>query len=1208
MVNPPRRQEHRQSIRQYLLLRIVALVLLTVLGFAVIAYALVLRPAQEELARLEMTRAAAEVESDVSALIAQIERVLGTCREWGKSDLYRLDHLQGFAAMMIPILDLRPQISAILLADGRGRSLQLNRDRGGGWLIRETDVQRLGTRQRHVTLNAAGAFKGEKFVDSGFDPRTRPWFTGAMALKSDDDVHWTAPYEFFGRSDVGMSASMRWTDRASGSPKIIMFDILLADLSKFTAKVKVGAHGRAAILSEDGRMLGLPRDLRERRAQELEKALLKTPHEGGFPVFAAAYDQWMADGRPQSDIGSFRAHDQDWVSRFRPFAVRDQRLIIASLAPRSDFQVGSRGDVAALGALLLAALALAFLLARRFSLRFGGIVDQLVHSSERIGALHLDAPVQIDTRVRELARLVAAQERMRTLLLEATRGLEARVAARTAELHAANAEQDAIFQSATSGIALIKDRLILRCNRKLEEIFGYDSGEFLGQSTRLWYPSEGEYQHGGNEVYALLARGGTHRREQILVRKDGSRFWCRLVGHAVDPSHPAEGSVWMLDDVTEERAAADALRTANERLDLAQQAGNVGVFDVVVGGRSYWTPPLERMFGLQPGTFGGTVDGWAALLHPEDRERALRGFEQALAKPDCGAFVDEFRVVRPDGAVRWFQSICHIFRTPEGRATRAVGVNIDATDLVGARRTAEEATRAKSMFLASMSHEIRTPMNGVLGMLQLLALTRLDAEQKGSLDAARDSARALLRIIDDLLDFSKIEAGKLEIRPEVTSIAGVIESVRLVYSGVASAKDLSLRASVDPGISPALRVDALRLRQILNNFVSNAIKFTQQGGVDITAAAVERAEGREVVRFAVTDTGIGVSSEAQAGLFQPYVQAAADTARHFGGTGLGLTICRRLADMMGGTIAMQSEPGKGTTMTFTLPMPVADARDLPRTERAGEAAAALVASRRRAPTPEAARSEGTLVLIAEDHPTNRQLLTRLLSLLGYAAVTAEDGREALEKWSADRFALVVTDCNMPEMDGYQLAQAIRAREASAQRPRTPIIACTANAFADELQRCTAAGMDDFVAKPVELEALAKAMERWLPLPGGEPRAARPPRKTATRKGAPIDPSSLAQISGGDAAMEREILADFKNANDADMQALRQALAQRDLAQVARASHRVKGACRMVGAAALASVCERMEKAGRENSWKDVAREQGALEHELERLNAWLAAS
>jgi CheY-like chemotaxis protein/HPt (histidine-containing phosphotransfer) domain-containing protein len=360
--------------------------------------------------------------------------------------------------------------------------------------------------------------------------------------------------------------------------------------------------------------------------------------------------------------------------------------------------------------------------------------------------------------------------------------------------------------------------------------------------------------------------------------------------------------------------------------------------------------------------------------------------------------------------------------------------------------------------------------------------------------------------------------------------------------------------------------------------------------VSVRAALLDRSAAGETVRFSVTDTGIGISKEAQARLFQPYVQAEAGTTRNFGGTGLGLTICRRLADMMGGEIAMQSEPGKGTTMTLTLSLPVADPAQLPKGD-AADKAAELVAGRRRAPGVEAACADGSLVLIVEDHPTNRTLLQRLLALLGYASQSAEHGREALEMWRGGRFAAVVTDCNMPEMDGYQLAQAIRAAESGGRR--TPIIACTANAGADEGRRCIEAGMDDFLAKPVELEALAKAMERWLPLPHGN---------------APLDQGSLAEVSGGDAALEREILSDFRSAADADMAALRDALARRDLARATQTAHRVKGACLTIGAKALAEVCARIERAARAGSWTGVAAEREALEREFERLSAWLVTA
>jgi signal transduction histidine kinase/CheY-like chemotaxis protein/HPt (histidine-containing phosphotransfer) domain-containing protein len=529
-----------------------------------------------------------------------------------------------------------------------------------------------------------------------------------------------------------------------------------------------------------------------------------------------------------------------------------------------------------------------------------------------------------------------------------------------------------------------------------------------------------------------------------------------------------------------------------------------------------------------------------------------------------------------------------------------------------AQRTAklEDANRAKNTFLATMSHEIRTPMNGVLGMLELLSLTRLDAEQCATLEIVRDSGKSLLRIIDDILDFSKIEAGKLEIRPEVTSIRDLIESVYDIYSGSARSKGLSMRRSVDPRIRPAVLVDSTRLRQILNNFVSNAVKFTSRGHVEITAELIERTDNEDRVRFAVEDSGIGISPETQARLFQPFIQAEGETTRRSGGTGLGLTICKRLAGMMGGSIGMASELGKGTTMTFTLSLPVAGAKDLPKTgaESTRDLLDATVAMRGTAPSVEQARAEGTLVLLVDDHPINRLLLARQIRVLGYAAQSAASGVEALEQWKSGSFALVVTDCNMPEMDGYSLARAIREIEADEGRRRTPIVACTANVLAGEAQACFAAGMDDYLAKPVELTQLLKKLEQWLPippaaaaLPGDSGNSSHAPSSSAD---APVDRSVLDEISGGDVAAERHILREFRRFNDEDAAMLQRAVADSDIAQVTHEAHRIKGASRTVGAMGLASVCERLEHAGRANDWGEIAVHMAAFHRELECVNAY----
>jgi signal transduction histidine kinase/DNA-binding NarL/FixJ family response regulator len=527
-----------------------------------------------------------------------------------------------------------------------------------------------------------------------------------------------------------------------------------------------------------------------------------------------------------------------------------------------------------------------------------------------------------------------------------------------------------------------------------------------------------------------------------------------------------------------------------------------------------------------------------------------------------------------------------------------------------AEAAADAANQAKSAFLAAMSHEIRTPMNGVLGMLELLGLSPLDSEQRHRLQVARDSSHSLLRVVNQILDFSKIEADMLELNPEPASIAAILDEVHELYASAASGKNLLLTVSADPRISPAVIVDPLRLRQILNNFVSNALKFTAEGSVALNAALSERRHGTDFVAFTVTDTGIGISPEGQKKLFQPFVQAESDTTRRFGGTGLGLAICRQLADLMSGVIEIDSDIGRGTTMRLTVPLPIVDPDEIRSSDEAGPVTAALLDARPAAPSIAAAAAEGSLILVVDDHSTNRMIMGSQLKLLGYACETAADGRQGFELWRSGRFGLVVTDCHMPEMDGYELTAAIRRVEGDGGHDRTPIVACTANAMEGEADTCLAAGMDDYLPRPIELRALLTMLNRWLPLAAAAtPASAQPaPASTApavTGDEPPLDRGMLAELSGGDEQLEREILTDFRKASDTDATELAAALAGANQEQITRVAHRMKGASGMVGALPLAAICHRIEVASRAGDAAAVAAETAPLQREIERLAAFL---
>jgi signal transduction histidine kinase/CheY-like chemotaxis protein/HPt (histidine-containing phosphotransfer) domain-containing protein len=602
----------------------------------------------------------------------------------------------------------------------------------------------------------------------------------------------------------------------------------------------------------------------------------------------------------------------------------------------------------------------------------------------------------------------------------------------------------------------------------------------------------------------------------------------------------------------------------------------------------------EELFGIARQSMIQNADLiWACVLE-EDRRAIAAAVENSARTLE--PLRHDFRINRASGETRWIQARASVRREADGSILwNGYWVDISGQKLLeqslhDAKEAAEAGNRTKSIFLATMSHEIRTPMNGVLGMLELLSLTTLDGEQRSTLEVVRESGKSLQRIIDDILDFSKIEADKLEVRPTVASIASTVKAVSNIFSGNASSKHVDLTCYIDPQISPALFVDAMRLRQILNNFVSNALKFTENGRIEIKAELLGRADGEERVRFSVADTGIGISEEDQARLFQPFVQAAAEITPRFGGTGLGLTICQRLAQMMGGSIEMVSEVGVGTIMTLDLSMPIANAKELPEVDPVGPPDfLRTTMMRRRAPDTASAEAEGTLALLADDHPTNRSLIVRQIKLLGYAAESAENGVVALQKWKSGRFGILITDCNMPEMNGYELTRRIRELEVTKGDKRMPIIACTANALGGEAELCFAAGMDDYLAKPVQLTDLSKKLDHWLPI---------------VQPAAPLDRSALASLTGGDIVAEREILMDFRRANEEDAAMLKRAVAGSNIPEVTTASHRIKGASKMIGAMGLAAVCERLERASRAEDWPTVRANMGAFEHELGRLNQY----
>ena len=774
------------------------------------------------------------------------------------------------------------------------------------------------------------------------------------------------------------------------------------------------------------------------------------------------------------------------------------------------------------------------------------------------------------------------------------------------ELLRLTCEQRAVLDTSSVGITMVKNRILVLGNRAMGEIFGYSVAELVNRSTRDFFSSPQEYERMGSEAYEYLAAGLDYRGEYEMRHKSGALIWIRIQGKALDPLQVEAGSVWIFEDIGKYKIL-EAERLAQESRLRRSESKYSTIFST--------TPDLMAISLRESGRFLEVNDAFERIMG-FSRENVIGYTAQELGTWEFGE--DRQRLLEDLGNHQRLVDYKARFRRMNGEAF-PVSLSLQQAEINGAecliicarditdqeraqeelhrsKAAAEAASHVKSEFLANMSHEIRTPMCAIIGFGDLVMETNLSPQQRDYLSKINTSAHLLLGLINDILDLSKVEAGKLILEQVAFDLPGCLEKVADVIAMQAHTKGLEFRREIAGDVPDYVTGDPFRLRQILLNLLGNAVKFTDSGKIKLTVSQTATdSSGQLRLHFRISDTGIGLSTAQSRNIFASFAQGDSSTTRNYGGTGLGLAISKRLVTLMGGTITVESELGRGSVFSFS----------------AGFTLASAVAGKTSLPPAEYDLSplRGARVLVAEDNSINQEVVRHQLSRCGIEVTIAANGREALTKvaQAARPFDLVLMDIQMPEMDGYEATRRLREQWC---REELPIIALTAHALVEEQERCQAAGMNDHLAKPIETAALHELLLRWI--------KSNPEPVVAAEKGESAGHNAILPVNsglrtrealarlGGDHAFYCSLLELFTRDYCQVAEHIGRVLDAGDVTQAKLMAHTLCGMAGNLGAMELSEIAATMETALKQQNLSEAHDLVPVLDAQLTRVLAAVA--